>query len=163
MSRLVDEAIKKAAVAWVAVTGQPPLALWCLPLDGALYLVSGPGEQSAPGIEDATEASVTLRGDHGGRIVTWSAEVSRVEPGTEKWGSVVPQLAAKRLNAPGPAEALAARWADECLITRLTPAGEPVEAGASLPTGSLAAAPRPTRAARRTANPFRLHRVRHRQ
>jgi hypothetical protein len=163
MSGLVDEAMKKAAVAWVAVAGQPARALWCMPLDGALYLVSGPGEQSAPGIGEATEATVTLRGDHGGRIVTWSAEVTRVEPGTEEWEAVAPQLAAKRLNASGTAEALVARWSGGCVISRLTPAGEPVEAGASLPTGSQAAVPRPTPAARRTAKPFRLHRVRNRQ
>jgi hypothetical protein len=163
MDGLVDEAMKKAAVAWVAVAGQAPLALWCLPLTGSLYLVSGPGEQSAPGIADAAEASVTLRGDHGGRIVTWPAQVSRVEPGTEEWDTVVPQLAGKRLNAPGTAEELAGRWAAECVVTRLNPAGAPVEAGASLPDGSLAAAPRPTPATRRTPKPFRLHRIRTRQ
>lgn len=167
MDGLVDEAMKKAAVAWVAVAGRPAVALWCLPLDGALYVVSGPGEQSAPGIDSAAEASgtgaradVTLRGDHGGRIVTWPADVSRVAPGTEEWEKVAPQLAAKRLNAPGTAEALAARWAAECVVTRLAPAGEPIEADATLPDGSLAAAPRPTSAARQTAKPFRLHRVR---
>jgi hypothetical protein len=163
MDGLVDEAMKKAAVAWVSVVGQPALALWCLPLNGSLYLISGPGEQSAPGLATATEASVTLRGDHGGRIVTWPAEPSRVEPGTEEWETVVPQLAAKRLNAPGTGEALAARWATECVVTRLTPASTPTEAGTSLPDGSLAAAPRPTAAARHTPKPFRLHRVRGRQ
>jgi hypothetical protein len=162
MDGLVDEAMKKAAVAWVTVPGQPPLALWCLPLTNVLYLVSGPGEQSAPGLAGSAEASVTLRGDHGGRIVTWPAEVSRVEPGTEEWETVVPQLAGKRLNAPGTAEALAARWAAECQVSRLTQAGAPVEAGASLPDGSLAAVPRPTPAARQAPKPFRLHRVRHR-
>jgi hypothetical protein len=160
MDGLVDEAMKKAAVAWVSVADQPALALWCLPLTGSLYLVSGPGEQSAPGLATATEASVTLRGDHGGRIVTWPAGTSRVEPGTEEWETVVPQLAAKRLNAPGAAEALAARWAAECVVTRLTPADAPIEAGADLPDGSLAATPRPTTATRRTPKPFRLHRVR---
>jgi hypothetical protein len=161
--RLVDEAMKKAAVAWVGVAGRPPVALWCLPLDGSLYVVSGPGEQSAPGIDGATEATVTLRGDHGGRIVTWPAAVSRVQPGTEEWSTVAPQLAGKRLNAPGTAEELVARWAAECVVSRLTPAGEPLEAGTTLPDGSLAAAPRPTPAARRTPKPFRLHRIRHRQ
>ena len=171
---IIDEAMKKAAVVWVSVGGQPALALWCLPLAGSLYLVSGleapagadsdklhrRGEQSAPGLATATQASVTVRGDHGGRIVTWPAEVTRVEPGTEEWETVALQLAAKRLNAPGTAEALAARWAAECVLTRLTPAGEPIEAGGSLPDGSLAAAPRPTPAARRTPKPFRLHRIR---
>lgn len=160
MDALVEEAMKKAAVAWVSVAEQPARGLWCLPLNGSLYVVSGPGEQSAPGLAGAGTATVTLRGDHGGRIVTWPAEVSRVEPGTEEWDTVAPQLAAKRLNAPGTAEQVAARWAAECVVSRLTPAGAPVEAGPTLPTSSLAAAPPPTPAARRTPRPFRLHRVR---
>lgn len=160
MDGLVQEAVKKALVAWVSVDGQPPAVIWCVPVADALYLVTGTGEQSAPGIADATTAEVTLRGNHGGRIVTWPAEVSRVAPGTEEWDTVVPQLAAKRLNAPGTAQALAARWANECVVTRLAPTDGPVQAGADLPDGSLAAAPRPTPATRQTRKPFRLHRVR---
>jgi hypothetical protein len=105
---------------------------------------------------------VTLRGDHGGRIVTWPAAVTRVLPDTEEWSTVAPQLAGKRLNAPGPAEALVARWAAECAICRLAPAGAPLEAGPSLPDDSLAEPPRETPAVRPTRRPFRLHRVRRR-
>jgi hypothetical protein len=159
---LVDEAMKKAAVAWVSVPGGPALALWCLPLEGALFVVSGPGEQSAPGLADATEAQVTLRGDHGGRIVTWPARVSRLAPGTEHWETTAPLVAAKRLNAPGPTAELVARWAaDGCAVNRLEPAGEPL-AGAGLPADSLAEVPRETPAVRATRKPFRLHRVRRR-
>jgi hypothetical protein len=157
---LVDEAMKKAAVAWVAVDGGPAVALWCLPLDGALYVVSGPGEQGAPGLAWATSAVVTLRGDHGGRIVSWAADVTQVDPRSEEWTRVTPQLAGKRLNASGTAGALIARWADECVVNQLTPAGDSVEARGTLPDGSQAAPPRETPAARRTRNPFRLHRVR---
>lgn len=163
MDGLVEEAMKKASVAWVSVADRPPLALWCVPVGGSLYMVTGPGEQSAPGIEDAAEAGVTLRGDHGGQIVTWPAEVARVAPGTEEWETVVPQLAAKRLNAPGTAEELAKRWGAECLVTRLAPADAPAQTGAGLPDGSLATAPRPTPATRPTPKPFRLHRVRRRK
>jgi len=160
-SPLVDEAIKKAAVAWVAVDGGPALALWCVPVDGALHFVSGPGEQSAPGLADAATATVTLRGDHGGQIVTWPAEVTRVRPDSEQWATIAPQVAAKRLNASGSTADLVERWAAECVISRLSPAGDPV-AGDRLPDGSLAAPPRPTPAARPTRKPFRLHRVRNR-
>ncbi|HWH00724.1 MAG TPA: hypothetical protein VNV66_15735 [Pilimelia sp.] len=156
---LVEEAIKKAAVAWVAADG-PATALWCLPLDSALYVVSGPGEQAAPGLADAAVATVTLRGDHGGRIVTWPAQVTRVPPGSAQWAAVAPQLAGKRLNAPGPTEALVARWAAECVIHRLAPAGPPVAAGATLPDGSAAEPPRGSPAARPARRPVRLHRVR---
>ncbi|WP_438941416.1 hypothetical protein [Micromonospora deserti] len=154
--------MKKAAVAWVSVSGGPALALWCMPLEGGLFVVSGPGEQSAPGLAEAAEAQVTLRGDHGGRIVTWPARVTRVTPGTEHWDRVAPLVAAKRLNAPGPTAELVRRWAaDGCALTRLAPAGEPLS-GAGLPTGSLAETPRQAPVVRVTRKPFRLHRVRRR-
>ncbi|MDG4807686.1 hypothetical protein O7634_13085 [Micromonospora sp. WMMD1120] len=159
---LLDEAMKKAAVAWVSVAGGPALALWCAPLEGTLLVVSGPGEQTAPGLAAATEAQVTLRGDHGGRIVTWPARVSRVRPGTEEWDTVAPLVAAKRLNAPGPTAELVARWAaDGCAVNRLTPGGAP-RAGADLPADAQAEPPRATPAVRAARKPFRLHRVRRR-
>ncbi len=161
MQPLVDEAMKKAAVAWLTVPGAgPAYAVWCLWIDGALYLVSGPGEQKAPGLPEAVGVVVTARGDHGGRIVSWPAAVSRLVPGTEEWAAIAPQLAAKRLNASGGAEQTVARWAEGCVLSRLTPTGEPTEAGATLPADSLAAPPPPTPAARTTRLPFRLHRVR---
>jgi hypothetical protein len=172
---LVDEAMKKAAIAWLSVRSgrtdedRPPRtsgrtaranAVWCLWADGALYLVSGPGEQPAPDLASSAAVEVTVRGDHGGRILTWPASVRRVEPGSEEWDRVAPQLAGKRLNARGTAEETVARWAAECVVSCLTPVGTPSAAGPSLPDGSGAAPPPPTPAARRTANPFRLHRVR---
>jgi hypothetical protein len=83
MHPLVSEAMKKAAVAWIGVAPNPAFPVWCLWVDGALYVVSGPGEQPAPGLAAAPTASVTARGDHGGRIVTWRASVDRLAPGTE--------------------------------------------------------------------------------
>ncbi|HET8657999.1 MAG TPA: hypothetical protein VFM55_03270 [Micromonosporaceae bacterium] len=157
---LVEEVMKKAAIAWVTVAGGPAYGVWCLGLDGALYVVSGPGEQPAPGLATADAALLTARGDHGGQIVSWPVRVERLFPGTDDWDSVAPQLAGKRLNAPGTADALVARWAAECAISRLTPAGPDVRAGAALPDASGAAPPRPTPAARPTRRPFRLHRVR---
>jgi hypothetical protein len=158
---LVEEAMKKAAVAWITPDGSAEAtAVWCLWLDGALYVVSGPGEQPAPGLAGADGAAVTVRGDHGGRIVTWPAAVSRVEPGGADWQAIAPQLAAKRLNSPGGAEETIARWAAGCVLNRLVPAGEPTEAGAALPDDAQAAPPRPSPAAAVTRRPFRLHRVR---
>ena len=164
---VVEEAMKKAAVAWISVGGAPATAVWCLWLDGALYVVSGPGEQPAPGLAEAATGAgvpvaVSARGDHGGRIVTWPATASRVEPDSADWQAVAPQLAAKRLNSPGGAEETIARWAAGGTIARLVPAGEPVEEGPSLSDASEAAPPRPTPAAAVTRRPFRLHRVRRR-
>src|SRR4051812_9692872 len=149
MQPLVDEAMKKAAVAWLTVPGAgPAYPVWCLWIDGALYVVSGDGEQAAPGLAGSAEATVTARGDHGGRIVTWPAAVSRLEPAGDDWEALATQLAGKRLNATGTTEQTVARWATGCVVSRLTPAADPVEAGDTLPDGSLAAAPRPTPAAR---------------
>jgi hypothetical protein len=159
MHALVSEAMKKAAIAWLTTDGPEPYAVWCLWVDDALYVVSGPGEQPAPGLADASEASVTARGDHGGRIVTWRARVERVAPDGETWEAVVPQLAAKRLNAE-PAEAMAQRWARECVVSRLSPTDAAVESGTALPDGSLAVPPPPSPAIRPAHRPFRLHRVR---
>ena len=158
---VVEEAIRKAAIAWVSVDGKPPRGLWCVPVDGALYVVSGYGEQSAPGLAGAASAEVTLRGDHGGRIVTFTADVRRVEPGDDEWNAVAPQVGAKRLNAPGSTEALLERWAMDCTLSRLSPAeGVPAVTRPDLPDGSLAEPPRETPASRATRKPFRLHRVR---
>src|SRR5947209_5535491 len=96
MDPLVEEATRKAAVAWVS--GQP---VWCLWHGGALYVVHGPGEQPAPVLSTVdSQVEVTVRGDHGGSIVTWPADVERVAPGTPGWAEVVPLLAARRLNGP---------------------------------------------------------------
>ncbi|WP_207922840.1 hypothetical protein [Micromonospora sp. KC606] len=154
--------MKKAAVCWVSVGDGPAVALWCVPLEGTLVVVSGPGEQTAPGLADATAARVTLRGDHGGRIVTWLARVTRLVSGTEEWETAAPLVAAKRLNAPGPSADLVARWAaDGCALSRLLPAGTP-DAADALPDVSLAEEPRGAAVVRTTRKPFRLHKVRRR-
>lgn len=161
MHPLVEEAMKKAAISWIAAGGDAQAyPAWCVWLDDALYVVSGPGEQPAPGLAAASTANVTARGDHGGRIVTWPATVTKVEPGGEEWAKVVPQLTAKRLNAPGTAEALAERWAATCVVSRLSPAGDPIEAGPTLPGGSLVAPVRPAPPVRAVKKPKVLHKVR---
>jgi hypothetical protein len=157
---LIEEALKKAAIAWLSVGGGPARAVWCMPAQGALWVVSGPGEQEIPGLAAADRARVTLRGDHGGRIVTFAAEVSRLTPSGDEWAELAPQLAGKRLNASGDSEALVARWAAECAVHRLEPTDEVPAAGSTLPDGTLAEPPRQTPARRRTRAPFRLHRVR---
>ncbi len=158
---VVTEAMKKAAVAWVTVADGHALALWCMPLEGALYVISGPGEQAAPGLAEATTAEVTLRGDHGGRIVTMATEVRRLVAGSEEWGTIAPQVAGKRLNAPGTAEALVAAWQERgCALVALTPTGESALTGEDLPDAVAAEPPRETPARNEVRRPFRLHRVR---
>jgi hypothetical protein len=160
---LVDEAIKKAAVAWIAVGDGPAVGLWCMPFEGSLIVVSGPGEQHAPGLADAARVSVRLRGDSGGLIVITEATVERLTPGTEDWTTIAPQLANKRLNVPGTADELVARWAESgCAVVRLTPAADESVSAPNLPDSSQAEPPRETPARIEVRRPFRLHRVKKR-
>ncbi len=158
---VVAEAIKKAAISWVSVADGPALALWCVPIEGALHVISGPGEQAAPGLAEARSAQVRLRGDHGGQIVSWTADVRRLEPGSDEWAAAAPQVASKRLNAPGTAEALVQRWAaDGCALVALAPADDGGLTGGALPDASGAEPPRESPARVPFRRPFRLHRVR---
>ncbi|MGH8876006.1 MAG: hypothetical protein ACRD0P_01470, partial [Stackebrandtia sp.] len=122
-----------------------------------LYVVCGPGEQDDPGLSGASTCEVTLRGDHLGRIVDFRASVSRVAPGGEDWDEIATALAAKRLNSAG--DDTVGRWARECALYRLTPGLVPPRSGTGLPSGDLAAVPIPSKAARPTRKPFRLHKV----
>jgi hypothetical protein len=163
-SAVLEEALKKAALAWISVGDGPALGLWCMPLDGSLIVVSGPGEQFAPDLADAGRATVRLRGDSGGLIVVSEMVVSRLAPGSAEWTEVAPQLAQKRLNASGTADEVVARWAESgCAVVRLTPSDQDAAVGSpDLPSESGAAAPRETPARVETRRPFRLHRVRRR-
>ena len=156
---LIAEAMKKAAVGWLATAGGPATAAWLTWIDGAAYVVHGGPEQPVAGLAEADACRVSVRGEHGGRIVTWPATVERVEPVSPSWDEVAPQLAQKRLNATDPVGA-PDRWAAEARISRLVPAGEPVEAGPSLPSGTGAEPPRPTSAVTPTPIPRTLHRRR---
>jgi hypothetical protein len=133
-----------------------------MPLDGSLIMVTGPGEQFAPGLAEASKATVRLRGDNGGLIVVSEMTVTRLAPGTDEWTEVAPQLAQKRLNASGTFGEVAARWAETgCAVVRLTPSEQdPAVTSPELSSDSGAAPPRETPARVETRRPYRLHRVR---
>jgi hypothetical protein len=160
---LVAEATKKSDLVWLSVPGQPrPSAVWHIWREDAAYVVTGEGEQPAPGLAEASSCDVIVRStDKGARVVTWRATVSRVVPGTDTWREVVPTLLTERLNL---ADALDAeqRWARSCAVLQLTPTGELSEAGPTLPAGSLAAPAPPSPARTPTRVPYTLGR-RHRR
>jgi hypothetical protein len=160
---LVVEATRKAGLVWIGVPGQPrPTGAWFVWTDGghgnAVYVVTGPGEQPLAGLIGAARCAVSVpSADKHGRIVTWTASVHQVEPGTAEWDAVVPGMLTKRLNLPD-GDAAARRWARECAVLRLAPTGELTEAGSTLPAGSLAEPPAPSPARSPTRVPFTLHR-----
>jgi hypothetical protein len=161
---LVVEATKKSGLIWIAVPGDSrAVAAWHVWREDAAYLVTGPGEQEVPGLAGATSCDVTVRStDKGGRVVTWRAAVSRVEPGSPEWTEAVPSLLASRLNLPDAADA-EDRWAATCAVLRLAPTGELIEAGRTLPSTSLAGPPPPSPARTPTRVPFTVGRQRHRR
>lgn len=124
---VVAEAMKKSGLAWLRLAGQRPQAVWHLWHEDSAYVLHGGDEQPAPGLAAGAAVAVAVRSkDNGGRLVVWPANVTEVVADSEEWHTVVPLLAAKRLNAPdGPAAPQ--RWARTCRVHRLTPAGSLVE------------------------------------
>jgi mutator protein MutT len=124
---LIAEATRRAGVVWLTVPGAgraiPAWHLWRDP-PGAAYLVTGPGEQPLPGLAGATRVAVTVPSKQSrGTLVTWTAEVGQVAPGSPEWDEVTALLAAARLNAgPGPGEdPPGRRWAAAGAVYRLVP------------------------------------------
>jgi hypothetical protein len=141
---LVIEATRKAGICWLTVPGRRPAPAWFTwrDPDAAAYVVTGPGEQPLPGLADSPSCDVTVpSNDKRGRIVTWTAAIERLRPGTDEWDALVPGMITQRLNLTDPAEA-AHRWATSCAVLKLTPSGATPEAGPTLPTTPLSAAVR---------------------
>ncbi|QNP70376.1 hypothetical protein IAG44_13570 [Streptomyces roseirectus] len=153
---LVEEATKKSGLVWVKGSDAPARPLWHAWHEGAAHVLGdGPGEQPLTGLSEGGTAEVTVRSkDKGGRLVTWTAQVARVEPGTPEWDAAVAELKTKRLNAPD-GEAMVGRWARECRLLRLEPTGETLPA----PEGDLAARPVPTPATTREPIPAAVPRL----
>lgn len=156
IAALVEEATKKSGLVWVrpAGEGQHSQPVWHLWQDGAAYVLTGGIEQTMPALTD--RAYVTVRSkDKGSRLVTWVATVAVVEPDSEDWIAVVPNLLGKRLNLPD-GEAAAQRWARECVLYRLTPTGDVTETP-DQPTTHAHAVPPPLSPARsRVPRPWHL-------
>jgi hypothetical protein len=151
---LVEESAKKSGLVWVSVGGGPARALWHVWHEGAVHVVGDGAEQPLRGLVAGAAATVVVRSkDKGGRVVAWPAHVEELTPGTEAWRAAATALAAKRLNAPTPPEALPAHWTTTSHILRLTPSGPPTESPSSMPTTSHTAPPTPTPAT--TRNPKR--------
>jgi hypothetical protein len=113
---LITEAARKAGVLWIAAPGRTAVPAWQIWRDGATYVLTGPGEQSLPGLAEAASCEVIARSaDTGGRIATWTATVARVAPDSDEWREIVPALAAARLNAHP-------TWPTTTIL-RLTPVG----------------------------------------
>ncbi|MTE20870.1 hypothetical protein F0L17_17455 [Streptomyces sp. TRM43335] len=159
---LIEESAKKSALVWVRGPRGPERPLWHVWYEGAVRLVGdGPTEQPLEdlGLVDGGTATVTARSkDKGGRLVVWPARVTELPPAGEEWRETVAELAGKRLNAPDTGT-IADRWARECRVLRLEPAGAPVEGPGAVPDGPHTAVPLPTPATTRRPVPAGLPRL----
>jgi len=117
-----DEALRRCRVVWVQVGERAPRAVWQVWHDGAVHVVTGPGEQELPGADDGSTASVTVPGATAlaGRAAQLRCRVELLHPASAEWEAVVPLLAARRLNGADPGD-LPARWAAEAAVLRLVP------------------------------------------
>jgi hypothetical protein len=158
LTALIEEAVKKSGVLWIALPDLPyPRAAWHVWHEGSAYVVTGgEGEQQLPGLPEAEHVTVIVRSkDKGGRLVSWTAAVSEVEPGGEPWDTVVPLLAKDRLNAASH-EGQAERWWRESYVIRLTPTGEVSEAPGRQRDDYAAVRPVPTPASTAGKGPFMI-------
>ncbi|UNO40064.1 hypothetical protein [Streptomyces sp. MST-110588] len=174
---LIEEATKKSGLIWVRGPQGPARALWHVWHDGAACVVGdgtrpgsdAPGAPGAPsdtgrseqpladlGLADGATATVSVRSkDKGGRLVAWPARVVELLPDSEAWQAAVEELKGKRLNAPD-AETMTGRWARECRVLRLEPAGPAAQRPGAMPQDSQAAPPLPTPATTRHPIPAAL-------
>ncbi|MFD8787124.1 hypothetical protein [Kitasatospora sp. NPDC059599] len=154
---LLEEAAKKSGLLWVRADGQEQARpLWHAWHDGAVVVVGDGDEQPLHGLVPGAAAVVTVRSkDKGGRLTGWSARVVELPPNGEAWLGAVEELKGKRLNAPD-TDAITERWARECRVLRLEPAGPLTERPGAMPDGSHAAEPMPSPATTRRPVPAGL-------
>ncbi|MFD7455167.1 hypothetical protein [Kitasatospora sp. NPDC059827] len=154
---LLEEAAKKSGLLWVRADGEAQARpLWHAWHDGAVVVVGGGGEQPLHGLTPGARAVITVRSkDKGGRLTGWAAEVVELAPNGEAWLGAVEELKGKRLNAPD-TDTITERWARECRVLRLRPAGALTERPGAMPDGSHAAEPMPTPATTRRPIPAGL-------
>lgn len=124
---LVAEATRRSEALWLAAPGGRPRVVWHVWHDAAAYVVgcpdgSGGAEQPLPELADRAEVTVRSRARPTDPAVSWTADVTGVEPGSTGWDEVTALLAAARLNAAD-ATGLPARWAADPAIRvlRLSP------------------------------------------
>ena len=135
MAALVAESARKSRVCWLSWpgSGPAPRLVWHAWYDGAVVVLAGEPDQQLAGLGTATTAEVTMRSkDTGGRLLTWTAAVQVVDPGSSSWDEHALALLGVRLNLPDPAAALQ-QWRTERTVVRLVP----VEAGQDPVAGPL--------------------------
>ena len=96
---LLAEAATKSGLLWVDVPGDRAWPAWHVWVDGAAYVVSGPGEQTLPELPESVVLVLRSK-DTGGRLLRVAARAERLRPEDPRWEPATTALKAARLNAP---------------------------------------------------------------
>lgn len=156
---LIAELAGKSDLLWVAVSGQPPRALWNIWHDDAIAIVTGGLEQRDPGLVDGASVDVILRSkENRARQVVVTATVQQLVPGSDAWQSAASALHPKRLNPPD-GETQPQRWATDSSLWLLRPSEVISEQPGAMSDASHRAEPVPTDATTVTHKPFHAGRA----
>lgn len=153
---LLAEAASKSGLVWLRPAGQPRAwPAWHVWHEGAVHVVSGPGEQQLPPLVGPVDVLIRSK-DSGARLLTVPATATTLRPDDEAWQSAAAALAASRLNsATAPAD-LPDQWRSSALITRLAVDRPALEGPGRYDDHSGAAPPPPTTATTSTWRPWHL-------
>lgn len=151
---LLDGALKKTALIWIGAAAERTRPMWFLWSDGAIYLMTGGGEQAAPAEPGGTVAVIVRSKDKGVRLISFTATVEQVAAG-EEWDRVAGQLHGKRLNSPD-GDAALQRWARDAALLKLRPQLPLLEAPGRYDPRSHAAKPPATPANSKVPRPWHL-------
>ncbi|HEX8497133.1 MAG TPA: hypothetical protein VF661_08045 [Actinomycetales bacterium] len=153
---LLAEAASKTGLVWLRPQGQArSWPAWHVWHEGAVHVVSGPGEQTLPELSGGVDVLVRSK-ESGARLITVPATAERLSPDDDRWLPAATALAASRLNsAVSPAE-LPAHWAGTATVTRIAAAGEALERPGAYDQASGAASPAPASGTTSTWRPWHL-------
>ena len=150
---LLAEAATKSGLLWVDVPGDRAWPAWHVWVDGAAYIVSGPGEQAMPELPESVVLVLRSK-DTGGRLLRVAARAEPLRPEDARWEPATTALKAARLNAP--AGDVVGRWAAEATVTALVPQLPLLEGPGGYDDASGAAVPAATPATTGTWHPWHL-------
>ncbi|WP_200942035.1 hypothetical protein [Angustibacter sp. Root456] len=154
---ILAEAATKSGLVWLRPRGQARAwPAWHVWHEGAVVVVSGPGEQDLPPLDGDLDLLLRSK-DTGARILTVPARGERLDPDDERWAPAVEALAGSRLNSHLLPAQLPAHWREVgAVVTRVEAAGAPTEQPGDYSTDSHAAPPPPTPATTAGWRPFHL-------
>ena len=141
---LLAEAAAKSGLVWLRPAGgSRAWPAWHVWHDGAVHVVSGPGEQQLPALGGELDLLLPSK-DTGARLLTVPALATPLAPDDDRWPAAAAALAASRLNSLISPADLPAHWRDAATITRVESRGAALEAPGSYDDASGAAVPAPT-------------------